>query len=182
MIRIFWPLLIPFSVVLIGSWRLSSESMIPKAGQQQVVSRREKQSFPNYKLPPSGNLTTCQQDPSLAEALLREGSRLGVRVIAGQPELANKDATYRAEHGRFGTITLKQRSMSPAVRCMLISHEFIHVLQHLHGNLKGVDSLGWQTTPEDIQRFGLIQEAEAYRYQNRAGYVIHLLRQTPVPK
>ena len=182
MIRSFWPLLIPFSVVLIGSWRLSTESTLPTGGPQQVVSWREKQRFPDYTFPPSGNLATCQQDPSLDEALLREGSRLGVRVIAGQPELANKDATYRAEHGRLGTITLKQRSMSPADRCMLISHEFIHVLQHLHGDLKGVDSLGWQTTSEGIERFGSVQEAEAYRYQNRAGYVIRLLQQTPVPQ
>ena len=182
MIRSFWPLLIPFSVVLIGSWRLSTESTLPTGGPQQVVSWREKQRFPDYTFPPSGNLATCQQDPSLDEALLREGSRLGVRVIAGQPELANKDATYRAEHGRLGTIMLKQRSMSAGVRCMLISHEFIHVLQHLNGNLKGVNSLGWQITPDDIQRFGSIQEAEAYRYQNRAGHVIHLLRQTPIPQ
>ena len=181
MIRSFWPLLIPFSVVVIGSWGLSTESTIP-AGGQQVVSRHEKQSFPDYTFPPSGNLATCRQEPSLDEALLREGSRLGVRVIAGQPELAKKDATYRAEYGRLGTITLKQRSMSAAVRCMLISHEFIHVLQHLNGSLKGVNSLGWQITPDDIQRFGSVQEAEAYRYQNRAGHVIHLLRQTPIPQ
>ena len=182
MIRSFWPLLIPFSVVLIGSWRLSTEERIPSGVLQQVFTQREKQSFPNYTFPPSGYLATCQQDPSLDEALLREGSRLGVRVVSGQPELVSKDATYRAEHGRLGTITLKQRSMSPAVRCMLISHEFIHVLQHLYGDLKGVNSLGWQTTPKDIQRFGSIQEAEAYRYQNRAGHVIHLLQQTPIPQ
>ena len=181
MIRSFWPLLIPFSVVLIGSWRLSTESTIPTGVKQQVVSRRETQSFPDYTFPPPGSFATCQQDPSLDEDLLREGHRLGIRVIVGQPELVGKDATYRAEHGRLGTITLKQRSMSPAVRCMLISHEFIHVLQHLHGDLKGVDSLGWQTTPKGIQRFGSIQEAEAYRYQNRAGYVIRLMQQTPVP-
>ena len=182
MIRSFWPLLIPFSIALIGSWRLSTESIIPTGGPQQVISQREKQRFPDYTFPPSGNHATCQQDPSLDDALLREGRRLGVRVIAGQPELANKDATYRAEHGRLGTITLNQRSMSSAVRCMLISHEFIHVLQHLHGDLKGVDSLGWPTTPKGIQRFGSIQEAEAYRYQNRVGYVIHLLQQTPAPQ
>ena len=116
------------------------------------------------------------------QALLREGSRLGVNVIAGQPELVNKDPTYRAEYDRLGTITLNQRSMSAEVRCMLVSHEFIHVLQHLHGDLKGVESLGWQTTPEGIQRFGSIQEAEAYRYQNRAGHVIQLLQQTPIPQ
>ena len=182
MIRSFWPLLIPFSVVLIGSWRLSTESTIPTGVRQKIVSQRQKQRFPDYTFPPPGSLATCQQDPTLGEVLLKEGSRLGVRVISGQPELTKKDATYRAEHGQLGIITLKQRSMSPAVRCMLISHEFIHVLQHLKGNLKGVDSLRWQTTPEGIQRFGSIQEAEAYRYQNRAGHVIHLLQQTPVPQ
>lgn len=182
MIRTFWPLLIPFSIVLIGSWRLPTESTIPTGGRQRIVSWREKQSFPDYTFPPSGNLATCEQSPTLDQALLHEGARLGVRVIAGQPELVNKDATYRAEHGRLGTITLKQRSMSAVVRCMLISHEFIHVLQHLHGELKGVESLGWQTTPEGVQRFGSIQEAEAYRYQNRAGHVVQLLQKTPIPQ
>ena len=46
-------------------------------------------------------------------------------VKAGEPELLGKDATYRAEHARLGTITLKQRPMSDEVRCLLISHEFI---------------------------------------------------------
>ena len=68
--------------------------------------------------------------------------RLGVQVIAGPPELPGKDASYRAGHGRLGTIRLRQRPMSAEVRCQLISHEFINVLQHLHGDLKGVPPLG----------------------------------------
>ena len=111
-----------------------------------------------------------------------EGQRLGVRVVAGVPELAGKDATYRGEHGRLGTITLKQRPMSAEVRCMLISHELIHVLQHLSADLKGVPPLGWDVSHQGVQRFGSIQEAEAYRYQNHAGHVLQLLRDTPRPR
>ena len=101
----------------------------------------------------------------MAALLLVEGSRLGVVVKAGQPELPGKDASYRAEPGRLGTITIKQRPMSPLVRCMLISHEFIHVLQHLHGELLGVPPLGWTNEHPDP----IPQEAEAYGHQERAG-------------
>jgi len=126
---------------------------------------------PNYTLAPQGAGRTCTTDPSISEELLREGQRLGVQVIAGPPELPGKDATYRAEHGRLGTIRLKQRPMSAEVRCQLISHEFIHVLQHLHGDLKGVPPLGWGPSRD--------QEAEAYAHQNQAGHVLQLLRATP---
>ena len=34
---------------------------------------------------------------------------------------------------------------------------------------------------EAVKRFGAVQEAEAYRYQNRAGHVLELLRNTPSP-
>ena len=142
----------------------------------------QRSTLPDYSAAPPGDLITCKQNPKLDQALLVEGQRLGVRVVAGEPELAGKDATYRAEHGRLGTITLKQRPMSDEVRCMLISHEFIHVLQHLHGDLKGVPPLDWPVTPQDVQRFGVVQEAEAYRYQNRSGYVLELLKQIPKPK
>ena len=128
---------------------------------------------PNYKLGPTGVGRTCSADPSIADELVREGRRLGVRVIAGVPEVSGKDATYRAEHGRLGTIRLKQRPMSAEVRCLLISHEFIHVLQHLHGQLKGVPPLGWGPSRD--------QEAEAYAHQNQAGHVLQLLRATPGP-
>ena len=53
--------------------------------------------------------------------------------------------------------------MSPLVRCMLISHEFIHVLQHLQGDLRDVQPLGWLTEhPEPIP-----QETDAYGCQWR---------------
>lgn len=81
---------------------------------------------------------TCSGNPAIAEELLREGQRLGVQVITGPAELPGKDASYRAEHGRLGTIHLKKRPMSAEVRCLLMGHEFIHVLQHLHALLKGV--------------------------------------------
>ena len=135
------------------------------AGCVQATAR------PNYTLAPQGSGRTCSADPSISEELLREGQRLGVQVIAGPPELPGKDASYRAEHGRLGTIRLKQRPMSTEVRCQLISHEFIHVLQHLHGDLKGVPPLGWGPSRD--------QEAEAYAHQNQAGHVLQLLRATP---
>ena len=128
---------------------------------------------PNYAIAPPPVGRTCSADPSIADQLLQEGQRLGVQVIAGPPELVGKDASYRAEHGRLGTIRLKQRPMSSEVRCLLISHEFIHVLQHLYGNLKGVPPLGWGPSGD--------QEAEAYANQNQAGYVLRLLRATPRP-
>jgi len=128
---------------------------------------------PNYAVAPQPAGRTCSANPAIAEELLREGQRLGVQVIAGPPELPGKDASYRAEHGRLGTIRLKQRPMSAEVRCLLISHEFIHVLQHLHGQLKGVPPLGWGPSRD--------QETEAYAHQNQAGHVLQLLRATPGP-
>ena len=171
--RRWLPMLFPLAVLLIGSWRLASNSSTPTP--VPVMTR------PDLSVSPPGTYATCTQDPALDESLLSEGRRLGVAVKAGEPELPGKDATYRAEPGRLGTITLKQRPMSDEVRCLLISHEFIHVLQHLHGDLKGVPPLGWPVTPQGIERFGAVQEAEAYRYQNNAGYVLMLLRNTPTP-
>ncbi|WP_186500851.1 hypothetical protein [Synechococcus sp. A15-60] len=171
--RRWLPMLFPLAVLLIGSWRLASNSSTPTP--VPVMTR------PDLSVSPPGTYATCTQDPALDKSLLSEGRRLGVAVKAGEPELPGKDATYRAEPGRLGTITLKQRPMSDEVRCLLISHEFIHVLQHLHGDLKGVSPLGWPVSPQGIERFGAVQEAEAYRYQNNAGYVLMLLRNTPTP-
>ena len=169
------PLAFPLSVLVIGSWRLAvsdrSPSLQPASFQSAQVPG------PDYTQPPPGTHATCQQDPALGDALLKEGRRLGITLRWGEPELPGKDASYRAEHGRLGTIMLKQRPMSPVVRCLLISHEFIHVLQHLQGNLLGVPPLGWSSSHPDP----IPQEAEAYGHQQRAGYVLRLLQQTERP-
>ena len=170
------PLAFPLSVLVIGSWRLAVLDRSPLP--QPALSGSAQAPGPDYGQPPPGFYPTCQEDPALAELLLEEGRRLGISVKAGQPELPGKDASYRAEPGRLGTITIKQRPMSPLVRCMLISHEFIHVLQHLQGDLQGVPPLGWMTKHPDP----IPQEAEAYGHQQRAGYVLRLLRQTRQPQ
>ena len=167
------PLVFPLSVLVIGSWRLA---VVDRSPSPQPASFQSSQDpAPDYTQAPPGTYPTCQDDPALADLLLAEGRRLGITVKAGQPELLGKDATYRAEHGRLGSITIKQRPMSPEVRCMLISHEFIHVLQHLQGDLRGVPPLGWTTNHPDP----IPQEAEAYGHQHRAGYVLSLLQATP---
>jgi hypothetical protein len=97
---------------------------------------------PNYAVAPQPAGRTCSANPAITEELLRAGQRLGVQVIAGQQELPGKDGRYRAEDGRLGTIRLKQRLMSAKVSCLLISHEFIHVLQHLHGQRQPVSAGG----------------------------------------
>lgn len=165
------PLAIPLLVLALGSWRLASE---PRSQGVQDGPGPRALSRPNYTLPPPAGGRSCRAEPAIAEELLREGQRLGVRVFAAEPELPGKDGSYRAEHGRLGTIRLRQRPMSAEVRCLLISHEFIHVLQHLHGGLKGVPALGWGP--------GSDQEAEAYAHQNQAGHVLQLLRATPAQR
>jgi len=178
--RSFLPLVFPLSVLLIGSWRLAVTSQSPQSAEV-FIQQEKQQQFPDLTLPPPGTGITCDQDPSLDQALLLEGQRLGIKVISGTPEMEGKDATYRAEHGRLGMITLKPRPMSAEVRCKLISHEFIHVLQHIHGDLKGVPPLGWPASSELIGSTGARQEAEAYQHQNSAGYVLRMLRATPLP-
>ena len=169
------PLAFPLCVLVIGSWRLTVFERAPSP--QSEISGSSQYVGPNYALAPPGTYPTCQDNPALADLLLAEGRRLGITVKAGQPELPGKDATYRAESGRLGSITIKQLPMSPEVRCMLISHEFIHVLQHLQGDLRGVPPLGWTTEHPDP----IPQEAEAYGHQERAGYVLRLLQQTQRP-
>ena len=166
------PLAFPLSVLVIGSWRLAVLDRSP--APEPALSSSTQAPVPDYTQAPPGIYPTCQQDPALADALLQEGQRLGITVRRGEPELPGKDASYRAEPGRLGTIMIKQRPMSPVVRCMLISHEFIHVLQHLQGNLRGVPTLGWSSAHPDP----IPQEAEAYGHQQRAGYVLWLLQQT----
>ena len=169
------PLALPLSVLVIGSWRLavSDRSSAPPPASFLTSQYPE----PDYTQAPPGTYSTCRENPGLADLLLAQGSRLGIVVNAGQPEMPGKDASYRAEPGRLGTITMKQRPMSPLVRCQLVTHEFIHVLQHLHGNLRGVPPLGWTNEHPDP----IPQEAEAYGHQQRAGYVLRLLQQTERP-
>ena len=57
--------------------------------------------------------------------------------------------------------------MSLEVPCCLIGDEFIHLLQHLHGDLKGVEPLGWLVSAEAVSRFGSLQEAEAYTHSEQ---------------
>ena len=169
------PLALPLSVLVIGSWRLAVSDRF--SAPSPALLQTSQDSAPDYTQAPPGTYPTCREDPGLADLLIAEGSRLGIVVKAGQPELPGKDASYRAEPGRLGTITMKQRPMSPLVRCQLVSHEFIHVLQHLHGNLRGVLPLGWTNEHPDP----IPQEAEAYVYQQQAGYVLRLLQQTQRP-
>ena len=118
---------------------------------------------------------SCTDHPAHAQLLLQVGRKLGIAVRQGSPELEGKDASYRALHGRPGVITIKPRPMAPAVRCQLITHEFIHVLQHFGARLRGVEPLGWPLSPGERSRFGSLQEAEAYAYQNQPALVWQLL-------
>ena len=177
------PLAFPLSVLVIGSWRLAvsdqpSATVSPGTVSPAPAAPLVSVPAPAYQQPPPGRFPTCQQDPALADALLAQGRRLGITLKMGPPELPGKDASYRAEHGRLGTITIRPRPMAPVTRCLLISHEFIHVLQHLHGDLRGVPPLGWSTAHPDA----IPQEAEAYGHQQRAGYVLKLLQQTQRPQ
>ncbi len=117
----------------------------------------------------------CTENPILSQQIIDVGTRLGVQLVSGQPLLAKKDATYEALHGSLGIIVVSPRYMSPSVRCQLITHEFIHVLQHIKGGLKAVIPMDWPIPSNAILRFGSLQEAEAYIYQNKAALVLKYL-------
>ena len=59
--------------------------------------------------------------------------------------------------------------MSLEVLCLLISNEFIHLLQYLHCDLKGVEPLGCLVSAEAVSGFDLLHEAQAYTHQNKNG-------------
>ncbi len=117
----------------------------------------------------------CTDDPWLSDEIMKVGYQLGVKTFIGEPELPNKDATYKALHGQLGILTLGTRPMNQLVRCKLITHEYIHVLQHINENLKGMEPLGWPVSSESLNYFGSPQEAEAYTYQDHAELVLKLL-------
>jgi hypothetical protein len=125
--------------------------------------------------------TDCNNAPQLADRLLGEATRLGIQVFQGPAELAGKDASYRALHGRPGTITLSPRPMGPATRCQLITHEMIHVLQHFGRGLKGVDPIGLGSNPQESLRHREPQEAEAYSHQNKPLLILQLLQRLRRP-
>ncbi len=118
---------------------------------------------------------SCDQYPDLANDILLLGDKLGVNVVEGKPLLPGKDATYEAFRGRIGKITVKKRPMKPEVFCKLITHEFIHVLQHLNGDLKAVIPLGLKSSKRTSFEYSSLQEQEAYLNQNRPKAVLTLL-------
>ena len=85
------PLVFPLSVLVIGSWRLavSDRSASPPPASLNAAQ----DPGPDYTQAPPGTYPTCQQDPALGDALLKEGRRLGITVAKGEPELPGKDAS-----------------------------------------------------------------------------------------
>ncbi len=127
---------------------------------------------------PSASLDIrCTENPFIAKNIIAIGEKLGVTVVSGEPLLVGKDATYEALNGRLGKIVVSKRKMAPQVYCQLITHEFIHVLQHLKANLLRIEPMGWNVPFEALGRYGSVEEAEAYTYQNQASFVLWLLFQ-----
>ncbi len=122
------------------------------------------------------NSDLCTGNPVIVNDLLKVGKILGVNVVKGIPRLPGKDATYEAYPGQLGVITITQRFLDPIVYCMLLTHEFIHVLQHLNGNLNAVIPIGWDLTFDQVYQYKSLQEAEAYAYQNFPRKVLFYLR------
>ena len=118
------------------------------------------------------NSGTCINNPGLVHDLIRVGETLGVSITKGVPRLPNKDATYEAYPGEIGDIIITKRPLKSIFYCMLVTHEFIHVLQHLNGNLTAVTPLGWKLTYQQIYSYQNLLEAEAYAYQNYPKKVI----------
>ncbi len=166
------PLSIPLFVALTGGIYLK---YIDTLALEKLNIRVSQEAANRSKIIFEEGNIKCTDDHDIADKLLITGQRLGVNVVSGLPKLPGKDATYEALHGRLGTITLRDRVMQPEAYCQLISHEFIHVLQHLNSDLKGVNPLGWDVPIGAVKRFGSLQEAEAYSHQNQAGLVLKLL-------
>ena len=151
------------------------EGQTNKDPQSDKIIKREIDLTFDLEAPQNALQKLCTDHPSLWMDLMDAGHNLGVRVLFGDPELPGKDATYKAIYGRLGDLTLSTRAMTEQTRCQLFSHELIHVLQHLKENLKGVEPLGWPVSKESVKKFGSIQEAEAYTYQNRGELILNLI-------
>ena len=132
--------------------------------------------YDNYPRIISVGVDSCIDNPSIVNTILSLGERLGVNIQEGQPKLLNKDATYEAFPGQIGTIIVSNRTMTKATYCMLITHEFVHVLQHLKGNLRKVIPLGWTLSYTQIYSHSSLLEAEAYAYQNSPMKIIFFLK------
>lgn len=169
--RLIW-LMIPIGISLAVSCTPSS----PTGKEAPTKSLRSKAKA-SFDLRPNENNAKghCEESPELANKIMDVGHELGVKIIIGKPAMAGKDATYKAFRGRLGVVTLGTRAMSIQTRCKLISHEYIHVLQHLNGDLKGMKPLDWPISKNAVKRFGSVIEAEAYTHQNRAERVLQLL-------
>ncbi len=118
----------------------------------------------------------CSSSPWVIESLVLLGNDLGVSLRHGIPKLQGKDATYEAFSGKLGIITVTNRTLPSVTYCQLITHEYIHVLQHLNGNLKSVLPIGWHLTYKQIYSNESLQEAEAYAYQDYIGKVYYSLQ------
>ena len=132
--------------------------------------------YDNHPKIVSARIDSCIDNPSIVNSIFALGERLGVTIVKGQPKLPNKDATYEALPGQIGTIIVSNRAMTKETYCMLITHEFIHVLQHLKGNLRKVIPLGWTLSYRQIYSHSNLLEAEAYAYQNSPMKIIFFLK------
>ena len=119
----------------------------------------------------------CTKNPEKVKYLVSLGERIGVNIKKGTPKLNGMDATYEAFDGRLGEIVVTRRKLHPVAYCQLITHEFMHVLQHLNGGLKIVKPLDLKLTYSQIYTQTSLQEAEAYAYQNLVGKIYYLLNE-----
>ena len=113
----------------------------------------------------------CSDNPHLIDSVVSLGNKIGITFVLGTPALIDMDGTYQAFPGKLGIITITKKKLSSVVYCQLITHEYIHALQHLNGGLETLSPLGWPLTYNQIYSQKSLQEAEAYAYQDSIGKV-----------